>query len=264
MDFFKLHAKIPDLIFLQEILQSFSNIPYENLSKIIKLNNTWNSQDKIRLPEEIIKDYIAHKLGGTCFSLTFFLQAILLQNGFKCYPIMADMHAGKNIHCCLIVILDETKYLVDPGYLLTQPIEINPQRCKLIINEFAMVKLRHDNKNKTYDLYTITKNASKWRYRFKDIPVSHNAFLKHWFASFGRNSMNRIYLTKIVNNGLIYVRNNFMRKTTFEGKQNFNIKKNCPAAINEVFGIDKQLIEQAQAALKENLKKRENFEPLDA
>ncbi len=46
-EFFKLQRKMPDLISLQEILLHFANLPYENLSKIMKLNNNWDSENKI-------------------------------------------------------------------------------------------------------------------------------------------------------------------------------------------------------------------------
>ncbi len=255
MDFFKLQRKRPDLISLQKILLHFANLPYENLSKIIKLNNNWDSENKIRLPEEVIEDYISHKLGGTCFSLTFFLQSILNFNGFVCYPVMADMCAGKNIHCCLIVVLGSVKYLVDPGYLLPKPMEINPEKHQLINNKFAGVKLKFDQKNQSYNLFTFNNFETKWRYRFQDKPVSHDEFLRHWLASFKWNSMHRIYLTNIIDEGLFIVCGNFMRKTTFDGKQNFNIKNNFHEAIHDVFGIDKELSEQAMTTLKMNLEK---------
>lgn len=255
MDFYRLRSKNPELSFLQEILEHFSNIPYENISKIIKLNQAWNSLEKIRLPQEVIDEHVAFKLGGTCFSLTFFLQSILTQNGFICYPVMADMRAERNIHCCLIVILDSVKYLVDPGYLLTQPMEINPQRPRLYRTEFTGVELRFDAQSQRYDLFTFNKSEVKWRYRFQDRPVSSEEFLQHWLASFGWNSMHGICLTKVTNGGLIFVHKTFMRETTFTGKRNFNIKRNYHATINEIFGIDKQLIEQAQVALNENLER---------
>ncbi len=94
-DYFHLPSKKAELDHLQEILQNFAKIPYENISKIIKLSRNFDSQVcKIRLPEEVIEDHISSQLGGTCFSLTFFLQSILAQNGFTCYPVMADMNAG--------------------------------------------------------------------------------------------------------------------------------------------------------------------------
>ena len=52
---------------VSEIIRQFSKLPYENLSKILKLNQKWDEFPK-RLPEEIISDYDQFKLGGTCFS----------------------------------------------------------------------------------------------------------------------------------------------------------------------------------------------------
>ena len=252
LDYFHLPSKKAELDHLQVILQHFAKIPYENISKIIKLND-YRNQPEIRLPAEVIEDHITRNLGGTCFSLTYFLQTILTQSGFECYPVMADMRAGKNIHCCLIVIIDSTKYQVDPGYLLTEPIAINPSKPKYYHSEFTGIDLRFDPQSQSYNLFTFNKNDTQWRYRFKDRPTPSKEFLKHWLDSFQRNSMNAICLTKIVNGGLIYVHKNFMRETTFYGKKNFNIKKKYHTVINERFGIDKEITEQAQTALEENL-----------
>jgi hypothetical protein len=46
-----------------------------------------------------------------------------------------------------------------------------------------------------------------------------------------------------------------MRETTFSGKKNFNVKRTLHAAIQENFGIDKQIVEQAEVALNENLRR---------
>jgi len=260
VDYFKLPAKISGLIFLQEILECFAQIPYENISKIIKLSRNLDSQvSKIRFPEEVIEGHISSKLGGTCFSLTFFLQSILAQNGFTCYPVMADMNAGKNIHCCLIVVLDSVKYLIDPGYLLTQPMELNPQKPKLFRNEFSGMELRFHPSSETWDLFTFNKKECKWRYRFRDRAVPSEEFLQHWLASFGWNSMHGICLTKVMKNGMLYIHKNFMRETTFSDKRNFNIKRNYHTAIHENFGIDKQIVEQAQAALYDNLERKKEL-----
>ena len=93
----------------------------------------------------------------------------------------------------------------------------------------------------------------KWRYRFQDRPTPSQEFLQHWYASFWKPTLHGILLTKVTKEGLIYVHKTFMRETTFEGKRNINIKRNYHAAIRDTFSIDPQLVEQAQAALKENL-----------
>lgn len=253
-DYFRMPTRPPGLIFLQTILQKFAKLPYENISKIIKLNQNWDCpQNRIRLPEEVFAQHVEHRLGGTCFSLTFYLQTILAQRGFTCYPVMADMRAGRNIHCCLIVIVDQVKYLVDPGYLLTQPMEIRPGKMKIYRNEFSGIELQFDAATNWYHLYTFNKEKTTWRYRFCDRPVPPEEFLRHWQASFNWNSMHHICLTRVHKNGLLFVRETFMRETTFAGKRNFNIRKNYHQAIFEHFGIDKQVIEQAQEALGDNL-----------
>lgn len=241
------------MILLREIIWRFAKIPYENISKIIKLNKFYHDACKIRLPEEVMEDHITFRLGGTCFSLTFFLQTILTHHGFSCYPVMADMRAGRNVHCCLIVILEGIKYLVDPGYLLHQPMEINPQKPRVYWTEFSGVELRFNPETQRYNLFTFNREGVKWRYCFQDRPVPPEEFLRHWYASFGWNTMHGICLTKVTDKGLIYVHKDFMQETTFYGKRNFNIKRDYHATIQEIFGIDKQLVEQAQVALKENL-----------
>ena len=62
---------------LTRILVSFARIPYENISKLIKLSETGGEWDRFRLPAEVWEDFRRNNLGGTCFSLTFFLWAIL-------------------------------------------------------------------------------------------------------------------------------------------------------------------------------------------
>ena len=256
LDFFGLTPRKPDHVTLQEILERFAGLPYENISKIISLNECeCGAAPAVRLPETVMEDYARFHLGGTCFSLTFFLQTILTRSGFDCYPVMADMKAGTNIHCCLVVILDAAKYLLDPGYLLTRPMEINPAKPRLFRSEFTGVELRFDRQTNWYHLFTFNQDERKWRYRFQDRPVPPEEFLQHWLASFRKNSMHNICLTRVTRDGLLYVQKYFMRETTFAGKRNFNIRQNYHAVLHDQFGIDRQIVEQAQAALADNLRK---------
>ncbi|MBN1350425.1 arylamine N-acetyltransferase [candidate division KSB1 bacterium] len=254
-DYFKIKEQKPHLTYLKDIITHFAEIPYENISKIIKLNHHWEDSQKLRSPEEVIEGHIASGLGGTCFSLTYYLQTILSNKGFICYPVMANMRAGENIHCSLIVLLDNVKYLIDPGYLLNQPMEINPEKPRLHRSEHTGVELIFDRQTDYYNLYTFSQNDAKWRYQFKDSPCPPAEFIQHWQASFLKPTMHGICLTKVTKSGLIYIHKNFMRETTFSGKRNYNIKTTYHATIHNIFHIDKQLIEQAQAALENNLAK---------
>jgi arylamine N-acetyltransferase len=251
-----------DMERLREILQSFSHLPYENLSKIIKFHRCGeNEVARLRLPEEIIVDHLRARLGGTCFSLTFYLQTILLHHGFVSYIVMGDMRTGRNIHCALVVMLGSVKYLVDPGYLLHQPMALDPNQPRLYHTEFAGVELRFDPPNAVYEVFTFNRQEMKWRYRFADRPTSAAEFLQHWQASFHRNSMHGLCLTLAAENELIYIHQDFMRITTVDGKRNVSLKKNYHATIQQWFGIAPEYVEQALAALRENMARERHRSP---
>lgn len=258
MDFYQLNVQNPGEKFLLKILQSFANLPYENISKIIKWNEYFE-ENHLRLPEEVISEHVNFHFGGTCFSLTFYLQTILSQNGFSCYPVTADMRAGKNIHCALIVLLNNHRYLVDPGYLLNRPMLIDQTKPRMFRADQAGVELQFDLKANTLSLFTFNHEGKKWRYRFADEPATPEKFLQHWQESFHRNSMHGICLTKVKKDGLIYIHKNFMRETDHYGKKNFNIRKNYHGTIQTIFGIKQELVEKALAALDENMKRERNL-----
>lgn len=256
---FQRHYKIatshaPSLTLLGEILTGFSNLPYENLSKIVKFRRHGeNATQRLRLPEEVIEDHLRFRLGGTCFSLTFFLQTLLMHNGFVCHPVMGDMRAGENIHCALLVVLEGVKYLVDPGYLLRQPMALDPAKPRLHHSEFTGVELRFDAQTRTYEVFTFNPREIKWRYRFADRPTPPQEFLQHWQASFYRNSMHGLCLTRVAAEELIFIHKDFMRITSLQGKRNVPIKHNYHATIQRLFGIAPAYVEEALVAVQENL-----------
>jgi arylamine N-acetyltransferase len=241
------------LILLEKLVESFSRYPYENISKIIKLSGHLDDAKKIRLPEEVVAGHLREGLGGTCFSLTYTLQTILTQNGFECYPVMANMRAGRNIHCALVAVVDKNKYLIDPGYLLGRPVELHPEEPFSFWNQFARVELFYQQDDGAYHLYTFSGSERKWRYSFVDRVAGPKDFLKFWRDSFHKNAMHGICINRVTPKGLVYVRKRFMRQITPGGKKNINIKRNYHAAIQETFGIRKEVVEQALAALEANM-----------
>jgi arylamine N-acetyltransferase len=251
--FFSISTKNPDLDYLSEILSSFSRLPYENISKIIKRHRHFEGFEKIRLPDEVMEDHARYRLGGTCFSLTYFLQTILHHQGFPCYPVMADMHWGENVHCAIVVPFGGSKYLVDPGYLLNQPVELTSEKPRIFHSDNTGVELAFHPEEQFYHIYTFNRQQIKWRYRFKDRPVPQDEFLHFWLDSFGWNSMHGLCLTKVEKGRMVYIHKNYMRQTTFDGKQNFNIRQNYHETIRDIFGIDPKLVEEAKSALEANL-----------
>lgn len=249
---FNIIPKAPELDYLAELIGHFARFPYENLSKIIRYHRYFDEPVRIRLPDAVLEEYRKFGTGGTCFSLTFFFYTLLTQSGFVCYPVLADMPWGENVHCAVVVILDRQPFLVDPGYLLHRPLEISQDKPKLYKSPVSGVELIGKG-NDVFELYTFTKTQTKWRYRFKNVPASMDTFLKYWLESFKWNSMHGLCLTKVEKNRMVYIHKTFMRETDFQNKKNYNIKQNYHHTIHEVFGIDPQYIEEALSALKSNM-----------
>jgi len=252
-DFFRLAAAAPSLALLQQILSRYAQLPYENISKIVKLRKDFLSPKRLRQPEEVMDDHARFHLGGTCFSLTFFLQSILSQHDFQCYPVMADMSNRTNVHCTLVVLLDRKKYLVDPGYLLTQPMEIHPDKPRLYHTPHTGIELLFQKQDNRYHLYTFNRQQTKWRYRFFDRPTPPEEFLKHWQASFVQGTMHNICLTRVSDQGMIYLHKDYLQVTTIEGRQKQRIKQNYSGIIQDLFGIAPEWVEQALDAIPQNL-----------
>ena len=190
--------------------------------------------------------------GGTCFSLTFYLQSILTQHDFMCYPVIAHMRNRPNVHCALVVIMNRLKYLVDPGYLLTQPMEIHPDKPRLYRTTHTGVELRFNKDDESYHLYTFDREEIKWRYTFMDQPLQADEFLKHWQASFYQGTMHGICMTRVQDDGMIYLHNDYLQVTSIEGKIKKKLKENYLDTVQDLFGISPQWVEEALSAIPRN------------
>ncbi len=237
---------------LKVILSHFGLLPYENMSKIIKFQQTGGGKESLRLPDEVLEDHLRHHLGGTCFSLTFFLQTILTRRDFVSYPVLADMRWGENVHCALIVLHGKEKYLVDPGYLLNQPLALHPDIPRLYKTEHTGVELVYYPETSQYDLYTFNRSEMAWRYRFRDAPVPPDDFLTRWLSSFHWNGMHGLCLTRVERERMVYIHKTYMRETFFEGKRSRQIKNELHGVIHREFGIAPQKVEEALAAIETN------------
>jgi hypothetical protein len=65
--------------------------------------------------------------------------------------------------------------------------------------------------------------------------------------------MHGLCLTRAERGKLIYIHKHFMRESTYDGKKNFNIKKDYHESIRRAFGIESALVEQALSALEFNM-----------
>ena len=240
---FGLNLEEPGPGLLRAMVAEYSNVPYENLTKIIKKFSAEEFSLRRRMPVEVMEGYIAEGTGGTCFSLTYCLGTILSGAGFKCHPVMADMKKP-NVHCALVVHLGRGKYLVDPGYLLGEPLALSGEKME-VDTPFGSVELRPKGRMK-YDLYTVAGSERKWRYRLKMTPVTKDLFMKYWERSFSLPVMNSVQLTRLSRKGHLYIRDHHLRFRTGDKKINENIRSNFETRIEAEFGIPGEITGRAR------------------
>jgi hypothetical protein len=173
------------------------------------------------------------------------LQDLLTSCGFESFIAMGDMHYGANIHCAVVVRLQQDSYLLDPGYLLHQPIRL-PEIQVRIATPMNTVIVKNEGAY-NFSLFTEENGTIKWRYLLKALPVSREEFERHWNHSFSLNSMEAVILTRANHNGRLYYRKDRMELVQPHQRTKQKITRNDHQTLAQAFGLPADLIAQAQS-----------------
>jgi len=196
----------PSRQLLGDVVTAFARLPYENITKIIKRAEHGCSEPARRYPEEVIHNHIRWGAGGTCFSLTSTLLHLVRSLGWKAEYILADRRYGQDTHCALLIWIDDVPHLLDPGFLIIDPIPLpagSEQEFKTVFNKLILTP---DEDQSRIALSTVRKGARTYRLTYKTSPVDDGEFAKAWDASFGWDMMRYPLLTRTVASKQIYLK----------------------------------------------------------
>lgn len=241
-----------------------NKIPYENISKILKdryIKEYRKESDKFRFPDELIGEHIEKHFGGTCFSVTYTLSHILDYFGICNNIVMGDMRVGENVHCAVVMELNGNRYLLDPGYMISEPIPITDDGESYIKTQSHDIILKKNKENGKQDLYTVgSKGNAVLRLGFHNDFVDDDTFKKYWEESFSRDTMDAVMVEYLSDAGLYYFRKNHVVHTSQGKKSNYVFEKEDDIAsfIEEFYGINKNYIHEAHRALTERKLSVEN------
>ncbi|NQT62584.1 MAG: arylamine N-acetyltransferase [Candidatus Marinimicrobia bacterium] len=243
----------PSLEHIAEVSRYFSRLPYENISKILKRNQALGS-NRLRLPDEVTHDHFAWHLGGTCFSLTYFLCGIYTLLGYKAQPFICHLNWGENTHSAVTIQFAGSRYLVDPGYMIFRPLPLKKSNIEARLSAETGLSLRFDADSDEYAVYTYRKGQFVRRYRFNDHPVSWEQFAKFWENSFHLPGMDDLTLTRVEGQEMIFVQGDFIKITSPETIEKIREANLAEKIIKERFRIPLEKLEEAKYVLKQRQK----------
>jgi arylamine N-acetyltransferase len=234
---------------LQQVAERFALIPYENISKILQIQQISDPESRLRLPRQLLSDFARWQSGGTCFSLTYCLRCILEESDFSVRTHMADLGSGTNNHCALVVDWNNFSYLIDPGYLITSPLLIPDQGSVIHETRLNPVRLEKNPMDGAYYLSTLEPEGEKFRYKLHPESVTQTDFFDYWKDSFSWGMMHSLVITKVTEEGRLYVHDRYYRMITRDGKHGKKIKDNLDITMSDISGISLDLIRRARLFL---------------
>lgn len=137
---------------------------------------------------------------------------------------MGDMKSGENVHTAILVEFSGVKYLVDPGYMIHQPLRISKDTPQRFLTPHSGVNIQFVPEGERFDLFTFRNGNYTWRYRFTPKIVDMETYARHWIDSFSKPTISGIILTRTADNRMTYIHNDFMKVSGLETVKRFNFR----------------------------------------
>ena len=243
---FQLRTGQSPLDLLRDVATAFTNLPYENLTKIIKEDQEQAAVRARRLPAEVLADHFQAGAGGTCFSLTATLLHLVRALGWEAEPLLADRRYGENTHCALLVWIEGRPHLLDPGYLILDPIPLDVGGETRIVTEFNELVLSPQADGRRLELATVAQGQRKYRLTFKTSPADPGEFLQAWDASFDWDMMRYPVLSRVRGGRQLYLQGGRFQARDHESVRREEIpSQQLAQRIAESFGMAPQIVARA-------------------
>jgi arylamine N-acetyltransferase len=242
---------------VRKLIGELAALPYENLSKIVAFHKSGSPESAQDVSARWLEDHARSGLGGTCFSLTHWLKIRLEALGFSAAYLMADKpathtHRAPNIHCGLLFEHAGRLYLLDPGYLIFEPLLL--PRAGLSLETFISpneIRVEDVAGEGAWRLFTGARDPSggappKPRFDFRKEPVTAAEFERHWEASHQWEMMGYPVLNRVRDGVQYYLqKNNLLIRSEHSSKMKKLDGEGVRAAARDLFGLPEGLIDEA-------------------
>jgi arylamine N-acetyltransferase len=231
---------------LAAVTRAFARIPYENVTKIIRRAEAGGDEQARRGPGEVIAGHIRWGAGGTCFSLTSALRFLLRALGWDAEYILADRRYGRDTHSALLVWIDGGAHLLDPGYLLTEPVPLATGAPTVVASAGERLLLTPDATGGKVDLATLRGGRRVHRLTYKVAPVDDGEFGKAWDASFRWDMMRYPLLARVSGARRSYLRGSMLQVSDADSVRRRDVPQDeLVENVAREFGIHPSLVARA-------------------
>ena len=224
-------------------LRELSALPYENLSKIAAYGQGGNMENTLGLAEDWLERNRETGAGGTCFSLTWWLAGRLAAAGVPYALLMGDKGKSPNIHCALRCVWEGRAYLLDPGYLIFEPLLL--PEAGISIDAWIppnAVRLEDRPESGAWRLWSGPRGALKFRFDFRRKPVAEAEFFSHWEASYRLPMMRYPVLNRVRDGAQYYLQKRSLLVRTAERSEMRKLgREELFHALGATFGIPEDL-----------------------
>lgn len=228
-------------------LRELSALPYENLSKIAAHAQGGNLESTLGLAEGWLERNRETGAGGTCFSLTWWLAGRLKAAGVGYALLMGDKGRALNIHCALRCDWQGRSWLLDPGYMIFDPLPL--PAAGLSADAWVSpnaVRVEDLPALGAWRLWSGPRGALKQRFDFRQAAVGEAEFFAHWEASYSLPMMGYPVLNRVKDGVQYYLQKRSLLVRTPEGGDMRKLDEaGLRAALIGVFGMPDDLVRAA-------------------
>lgn len=227
------------------VARAFARLPYENFTKIIAEERAVLRTEARRTPAEVLADHEEYGTGGTCFSLTDTLVALLRAVALRAEPILADRWYGANTHCAVLVWLEGTPHLLDPGFLLTEPLPLPRQEAISVPTALHTLHLQPRSDGRV-ELLTEAAGRRKSRLLYRPEPADLQPFLSVWDDSFTWEMMKYPLVAGWHASTQVYLRGTRLQLHGPRGRDCEELPPSqLPIAVERLLGVAPEITQQA-------------------
>ena len=250
----------PSIEYLDRLHEAYlENVPFENVTKLLKAARVNGPEAALRQPVEFWKDHLRHRSGGTCFAATYAYRFLLRYLGFPSRLLFCHLPAEEpQAHSALWVELGGRDLLIDVGYALPAPVALSRRAAVRRRTPYYDVETRPGTRDE-FLVFSEDDRGSRFRYRFRLEPVEEDRYLAAWRETFRPDApyMKRLALGRY-RDGTRYLFKDLTRVFTITraGESELALGPDPAPELAALFALPPALVRAALAALEKRVPAR--------